>query len=731
MSARRIAVALAIASAARAQAVHSPAAAQLDSLVAAGDSSGALKLTDQLLRADPKNAEVFYRRGMLAWGMSRSERRVGFIRDQNVIDLLRVADSSLRIATMYAPDSGRYWMELGRFFLNSNLATLRFQAASIFGKAVDAARRSGDSALVAETADEAGMVYWRRYEAVADRRNLRQNQQVDLSIYRNDPKALNNFLETMVWQPTVFSGEGDYLKSSDYFAEALRADPNNPRALRHAMMALADRKRWEELKQLSQRRLDIAPWDPNAWLGRGLAAHRLNDDRDATIAFDSALAFLSPRDRARFTRLSRILRPEGGSRAKQDSNRFSDSARYEGLPAAERARLERYYWMLSDPLTLTPGNEHWIEFLARVAYSEFMWTSDDFDLKGADTDRGDVHIRYGPPQTVIGFQPNGRGINETMWLYSDGLNFVFRAPPTWGTASLTQSWLEVVEEWKKRSPVQWNNVDHNIDSISLQVARFRADADSGDIFVVAELPIDSLVKGLDLARAPIDIDLKVYEANAELSIRDSTREMVTIGQSQPARVRAWRERLARGTHVYRVEALQPDNVHGARGLGSFELESDAGGFAISDVLVADNIAPRGDAASATRWRDFNIVPSVGRFRRGQSMSLLWETYGLAAQDGSNKYRIAITLDKVQRKGAGAFVARIIGGAAEALGVNARGKGKVTLTFARQAPAIPVSVDHYALDLGGAPPGEYTLLVEVTDLVTSKKVTRKTTITVVE
>ena len=693
------------------------------------DTAALLAALDAAVRRDGRDAAAWHRRGMLAWAKVRPRMRVGFMKARDDISLLRTADSSLRYAVAHAPDSARYLVDLGRYFLSAELITLRVQAYGLFERALAAAKRSGDTLLVAEAADELGMVHWRRYEAVADRQNVSVVRHLDLNKYAfSDGRELREAIAGLTWSAGEWTGQADYFRATDLFAEAARHFPNHPGAVRHTFMALAERARWDELRQVATRRLDAAPWDPQGWLALGLAAHRLSDHRAAAAAFDSALVFLTPADRDRYTRLSRILRPKA-----RDTTAMGDSVRFAAVPPEARAAVERVYWMLADPLALTPENEHRLEFLARVAYAELRWTSDDFALKGADTDRGDIWVRYGPPALVAGFPPDG-GVSSLLWLYAHGLAFVFRTPPTYGTATFAGDYAERARLERIRAPVRWDNLEigRNIDSVAVQLARFRGAGDSTDVFLVADIPVESLTAGLDVRRGALDVDLRVYGANAEVVVRDSTRTSVEVGAAEAPRTRAWRERLGPGTHVYRVEALQPDAMRGARALGAVRT-GNGSGFAMSDVLVAARVLPRdgSGAGAGARWSEFNIVPNVGTFRRGESVALLWETYALQPKDGGSRYRVVITLERVRKGGARAFAARVVGGAATAVGLNARGNGRVTLTYNRAAPAAPVAVEHLTLDLGQAPPGRYRLAVEVTDLVSVKRAVRESAITILE
>ena len=75
--------------------------------------------------------------------------------------------------------------------------------------------------------------------------------------------------------------------------------------------------------------------------------------------------------------------------------------------------------------------------------------------------------------------------------------------------------------------------------------------------------------------------------------------------------------------------------------------------------------------------------------------------------------------------------RVVGGVAGAVGQTNKGKGKVTLRYDRNIPATDAAVDYLTVDLGEAPLGRYTLRVDITDIVTVKRVSRERPVTIVE
>jgi GWxTD domain-containing protein len=688
-------------------------ASRADSVAAGGDTAAALALLNREIPRHVGDAAAWHRRGLFAWALSREARRQAFVRDAGDIRRLILADTSLQRAAQLAPDSARYALDLARFYRSAGTSVMRFTAERWFHRAEEAARRTGDSLLLAESLDQLGMIHWRRYESVVDRYALPGLAQPQFQEYVWDEKALRSYVETRAMPVGKDDmGDLDYLKATDAFAEALRLHPSHPGALKHALMGLAARNRWEELRELARRRLSAAPWDPWAWLGRGLASHRLNDARDAAAAFDSALVYLAPGDAARLTRISRVLRP-----TPQRGRALSDSAMIANADAARRARFERLYWTVSDPLAMTGENEHRLEFLSRVVFADLRWSAEELDIRGADTERGDIYIRYGPPDRVYSFAPD-LGVGLALWTWGEDLSFVFRQPSAFGTGRLEGDFAAKAHAARERTPVRWDNIDllRRLDTIPAQVARFRAAGDSTDFLVFAAVPLDSLTRELDVERSAVDVEFRLYDQDAAVIRRDSSRvpvELASLPTEQA--VRAWRGRVGRDAQLWRVEAYEPTGRRAARASGLVAHDTVAG-FGTSDLLVARRVMPR-EGSVASRWGDFNIVPSAGVVPAGQPVALLWETYGLAADSlGANRYRVAVTLDKVQRTGALGLAARIVGGVSDAVGRSAEGRGSVTLSFDRSVAARGAQVDYLALELGQAPPGRYVVRVEITDLV---------------
>ncbi|MFN2397678.1 MAG: GWxTD domain-containing protein [Gemmatimonadaceae bacterium] len=694
-----------------------------DSLAAEGDSAAALAVLDTVVRAEPRNAQAWHRRGMLAWKMVRGMRGLGFLMSPREIALRDIADSSLRLARFRAPDSARYALDLARHFLWNELPTLRIQAPGHVADALQAARSAGDSALLSDAQDEAGMVEWRRFEAVVDRRGIRQISLVTAEQFLSEYDALERFLEQHTYELKPPAGEASLAAAMDLFRAAVRTDPTNARARRHSYMALAQQAQWDILRSEAQTRIAGAPWDASAWLVLGLASHRLRAMDAASAAFDTALVLMPVRQRDRYEDVSRILRP-------------ADSASYADLPRGRRLVLDSVFWKTADPLMLTRANEIRNEFLSRITYAELRWSNDDLDLLGADTDRGQIWVRYGPPDIVASFSPADAndlpGFGLILWYYPrQSLHFVFKSPPTYGSASLSMAYMDYAERVRERSPALWRNLAIvRFDSIPTQASRFRGPGDSSDVVVYAQIPVSKLGRDIDLVSAPLDVAFILFDDRARILVRDSSRQ--SLGRQQVAedgvQNRAWRYRLAPGLVGLRVEALQPDAEHAARFADTLRV-SGYRGFGMSDVLVADRVIPR--ASEPERWTDMVITPSVGRVRRSSSFALLWETYALASTTTGHDYRVDISLSRADRSRIASAVAKVLGGTGGSAQVKARNSQAITLSFARQVSERAASLDYVTLDVSSVPAGRYDLEVRITDLVSGLTMSKTRRVRILE
>ncbi|HYV96244.1 MAG TPA: GWxTD domain-containing protein, partial [Gemmatimonadaceae bacterium] len=575
---------------------------------------------------------------------------------------------------------------------------------------------------------------WRRYDALAYRRHPTQpgadirsivETLVPPCVYYTPPlpacpkRPMKYIREAITTQTVPMPGEGgDIERAEALFREAYDAAPTNPRAVRHVAMIFAERSDWRGLEQFAKRHLAQTPWDAWGWLSLGLASHRLGNVGAASAAFDSAMALLAGSERSRLDRLDRVLSPQDTSKAVRGTD-------------AERAAYQRLYWAMADPVWSRNGNSSKTEYLARVTFAELRWTVDELHVRGADTDRGDVFIRYGPPEIVASFAPgvsatsdgaDGGAIGNsssvsTVWVYGTDLAFVFVGQPTFATARTPPADVHLADQLMQAQPVRFDNVPRpTVDSLLTQLARFRGGRDSVDVFVAANIPA-SAIRASQTVAGIVQGDVWFMTGNATITYHDSTN-LTADG------MHTWQHRVAPGGYLYRVQAAADAATRAARSTGVIDAASVTAdpfaihGTAISDVLLASSAtAP----PAGSRWNAVKVDPIVGGVAHGGSLSLVWENYEFGARGTSAEYTIAVSL--VQQKGTlGRISAAVLGGLASAARIN-RGDDRMTISFDRTVAHSAAFADMVTIGLNDTPSGNYLLTLQITDRVTGKVMTR--------
>ena len=686
---------------------------------AVAESLKVLATLDSVVRRNRNDAAAWHRRGMISWGLMYRARVGPPYSGLDWTRLGRQADTSLRIAARIAPDTPRYGFNLAQYFMASGVSTMRAQAYTMIEDALDAARDRRDPAFLTDALLEYGRMAWLKYDAVwfqiemvsgpggcwfpggAAWRDAREKWSSTDDVFKAHREA---YARCAI--PLHGRGEEDYDLAERTFREAY-AIAHSPRAFRQIAMVIVDQSRWRDLRTLAREHVRRVPTDGWGWMALALAEHRLRGPMAGAL-FDTAMATLGAHERDRLVTFQRVLRP-------------ADTLTFVNATADRRARLERMHWREADPLWSRAGGDVRTEFLARVAYAELRWTVDELGARGADSDRGEIYIRYGPPD-AMGML---RGVMATtFWVYDAGPFFMFEGAATYGTARHARSLAQSLGEVTNKTPATWGNaVAGEIYDIAVRTARFRTGSDSIDFYIAALAPAREIRRSSGTT-APIDAGLWIFN-DRDNEIADTASQFTNDG------TKVWIRRLAPSSYTYRIEATARNAPDAARVIGSVVAQNDTAGFpgrgfGISDLLVVSRAQPRGAPA---RWSDFDMMPLLSPASTRGELALIWETYELAARDGQASYSVTLTIEP-QRGFTGRVLAEVIGALASAVGVNRR-EDRVTFTWERNAPHNGIMVDNIALSLGETPPGDYRVTLDVTDGATGRKVSRTTLLSIAQ
>jgi GWxTD domain-containing protein len=507
--------------------------------------------------------------------------------------------------------------------------------------------------------------------------------------------------------PAGVTGAKDLNRADSLFREAYAIDPTYAPASRFVAMVLAERGNWSELEKIARAHVTANPDDAVAWMTLGLAMHRLSSRGNAAAVFDTAMMKFDEPERRRLSDPARVV---ASSRTR--------AVRVAGI--AERALLSHVFWMNAEPLWIDGTAELRSEFRARVAFAELRWTVDELGIRGADTDRGDVYVRYGPPDIIAVMGPSlsdNAADLMTFWLYRSGLLFAFSGMSGFGTARVPMQDRALFAGMKDAQPMRMDNLPVvRPDSMLVNLARFRARADSVDLYIAAIPPVARIRSSMKDTAGRVRTDLWFLANTGLMAIHDSTFA------DAPA-IQQWIPRIEGGrTYLFRVEATGAGATRSARASTEIDVlrKFETRGPGISDVLLSLGVdSPPG---TPTGWRDFKITPTVGAVVAGGTVSLLWENYDFSAADGMSKYEVVVTLTRT-RSGAGALTASVLGALASVARVETA-PDKVVVRYSRNAAASPVLVDNVSILLNSSPAGTYGLTLEVMDKVSGRSFTSK-------
>ncbi len=736
---------------------------------AVADSQAVLRDLDSVVRANPRDAAAWYRRGMVAWVLALRPDAKPPVRGLDPTRIRRVADTSLRIAAELAPKNVAYEMAMGDFLRSAPDPTARLAASRYFDAALAAVHDTPDPVLHARVALEAGRIHWLRYDtdarqlsslvcpdvpqSIDSARIIRPRPQDDtLLIYLPTEMALNRLHNQIIdcGRSAADAGIGEYDRAEALFREAYGVTPGDTRAFRHLAMLLAEKNRWRELMSVARDRVNRVPNDGWAWLDLGLAMHRGGASDRATAVFDTATSRLDPAERGRLFAFQRLLKRP-------------DSATYMRSAAETQTTWERTFWAMADPLWSREGNDPHTEFLARVTFAELRWTVDELGVRGADSDRGEIHIRYGPPDRMVAmrgcnsadcarravcaspgcmsrsfrdmngvwrfntdeFQAKLPSVSDvvTFWDYDNGLSVVFWGAPTYGTARFPVMDTPLVERAIELRPAAFDNVAaERIVGMPSRATRFRATPDSVDLLLIAQAPMAEI-------RAAAAPNAEVRGHFWLLGPGDEIRDSVAL---RPSGVQQWTYRVPTARYMYRVEATADGAMIAGRTSSWITAGRDSvtgfstSGFGVSDLLLATIVQP--GKPVPVRWRDFNVAPLLGALPRQGRLEIVWENYDMGARTGQSQYSVAVTLQR-ERSAGGRIAAAVLGVAASAIGIDRR-DDRVSFRFERSGPAAPVAfVDRISLAMNDTPAGDYRLTLDVTDKATGRKASSTSQLTI--
>lgn len=512
------------------------------------------------------------------------------------------------------------------------------------------------------------------------------------------------------------------------YRRALELAPAHRRANRALLAAHARQNDWDAFLRVARRYVEAAPDEP--WARLFLAAGLYWTDRadSAAALVAEAVPLLPERDRAVFEDLRPLLRAEGALAEAWDT-----------IAPGERDLVRNVYWRRADPLYLTDANERETAHHSRVALAELLFGEPQRGHNGWETDRGQILVRYGRPETVwqiqrergastvgVGTAGGGRWI---FWNYRpDAPSFIFekelgRLSVRHMPASMS---AYAAEELAKTRPTAFEPPFRLVGEIPHQLARFRS-ADSPNRYEVevhARPPATALTAvpgdaiGGDAPAAgrtdSLETGLFVFQGDAHARVGAARRR-------EPADndVRRYRVVLPPGIYSYALEALAADSSAAALSRGEVVVGAySTNSLRLSDLLVAWEVEPLADEPRTRQDLRYAAMPCL-RIPPSGRVGVVFEAYGLGTDaEGLARYRVEVSTGEAPVDN---LAVRLLRGIRDLFRDAPTGR----LSYERTVvPDGDRSVEWFEVEIPEDAGEEVELTIEVTDLILDATDTRR-------
>ncbi|GMR12517.1 MAG: hypothetical protein BMS9Abin29_0707 [Gemmatimonadota bacterium] len=392
------------------------------------------------------------------------------------------------------------------------------------------------------------------------------------------------------------------------FHAAVRNAPAHVGANREIMLDLADRQRWIELLDVSQRFVEATQGHPNGLLMSGLALQRLGYSEEALQQFEMALLAL----------------PGKEARALEDVSALQASRRSPGelLGRLTREEGERAFWAARDPVLSTEVNERRVEHLARGAYALLKFGN----LTEA---AANVVIRYGQPLNVRAFGEDSSS-RTVFWDYGPGPDITFRRAVGSEHLDITAEAEEYLQDLLESVPHRFGlGSARMVYRLRAQAALFRGNAPGAwEVDIYSVIPEE--FSDLDGA-----IDVTVYVLGPGRERLSESRS--TVSPSQSGSLRLSTEVAAAATEIA-VELY-----HGPTGLvalmnAPLRDRADDVSAGVSDLLFVEPASP---TPQSFLRRNGWMNPLARPFVDADEVGVLFELYGF--RSGRERYAVEVSL----------------------------------------------------------------------------------------
>lgn len=509
----------------------------------------------------------------------------------------------------------------------------------------------------------------------------------------------------------------------DLLNRALVIDPDNELATWWLGTHYILTGEWRDVVPIMTYMIDNNVHSAEAYLGRGMAFQHLRRPELAWSDYLEAMALLSDEMQFLADDPRWALPPsEGGSMPQSWSAMRTSRGRSQSTEMSITGEERDIFWRSKDPLFSTPVNERAMEQYRRFAYVTWRFAVPNLGLRGWETHRGRVYLRYGEPLFIESQQESLREMMDPVldpdaveeplsdkatgrlyfpseiWQY-DELTFTFGGGMTTGNLKLWPSdthyaidsiadFERLAEETPESAKVEGGR---RIVEMETTWYRFESSAGESEFVPVIQLPefgvhgIRPLVEGVQMP-----VHFMILEDSWQ-TIKSSSQDL-RLGRLGRVSARDWvgdgislaSGAVTEGAEYAAVEIVPPGSAPAFVSRDTLD-GMPVSGLRLSSLVAATNVL---DSERVVVWPANSYFTRFGQailprpsvqFELNEPIYFYYEIYGLTRDEiRATRYQIALTVTSQRERG---LLAPIVDALGQLVGRTAQ-EGSVTLLFDR-------------------------------------------------
>ncbi len=528
----------------------------------------------------------------------------------------------------------------------------------------------------------------------------------------------------------------DFIKAEGFFKKAIRSDSGRTDSYMHLSYMYSEAGSYEPGIPLLKKVVQIDSLNKNAYQFLGYLYYKTLSFDSSQSAYEKALNLMTEDERKEF----------------QDSTSFILMGSDEPEDANPDSSVDQF-WNNKDPLYLTKYNERLLEHYSRVAYSNLMFSVAKQNVTGWKSDRGEIMLRYGEPESRVRFRPyiNAGGRTQMMmktdvWVYKNKSfgftddywtkNFRFSTPTINGRyySQYGPDTYSDVQSLRRTDPEEYEpKFKGPVFTIPYDVAQFKNlnndDDPNTQLYINYALDISKDYEYLDRYKVQHQSGLFLFDSKNNI-IGQKVEELTYLGKERVIRFNPGEK--------YWINSMEtktrPDSLSlafevvrkrdGGVSTNHFKLlvkDYNGKNLELSDVVLASAIEKDTPAEFAFVRNNLGILPNPsGTFTHTTPVFLYYEVYNLK-QDANHKadFEQRITLKKVTEN---SFIENIFSSIAHLF--SASNEDEVTLTTGYQSFQKNTPV-YLQLDMSGRRSGDYIITVTIEDKLAGREASSET------